>query len=114
MRIIEGVPVERVLTREGSHVETVTSVRTAYGDIGCEIVVNCAGMRARQLGERNGVVIPNQVAEHHYLITDTIEVLQPDHPVFENPASFGSYREEGGGMMVGLFEPRAAAWRPMA
>jgi hypothetical protein len=24
-------------------------------------------------GERNGVVIPNQAAEHYYLITDTID-----------------------------------------
>jgi glycine cleavage system aminomethyltransferase T/glycine/D-amino acid oxidase-like deaminating enzyme len=112
VRIIEGVPVEQVLTRQGRHVETVTGVRTATGDIECETVVNCAGMWARQLGERNGVVIPNQAAEHYYLITDTIDGLRPDHPVFEDPASHGYYREEGGGMMVGLFEPRAAAWRP--
>ena len=112
VRIIEGVAVERVLTRPGRHVATVTGVRTASGDIECETVVNCAGMWARQLGERNGVVIPNQAAEHYYLITDTIDGLRPDHPVFEDPASYGYYREEGGGMMVGLFEPQAAPWRP--
>ena len=109
--LVEGVAVERVLTRAGTHLETVTGVRTAYGDIECETVVNCAGMWARQLGERNGVVIPNQAAEHVYLITDAVEGLRADHPVFEDPSSFGYYREEGGGLMVGLFEPRAAAWR---
>lgn len=109
--VIEGVAVERVLTRPGEHLESVTGVRTAYGDIECEVVVNCAGMWARQLGERNGVLIPNQAAEHYYLITDTIDGLRPDHPVFEDPSSFGYYREEGGGMMIGLFEPRAAAWQ---
>lgn len=108
---VEGVAVERVLTRGGDHLEAVTGVRTAYGDIECEVVVNCAGMWARQLGERNGVVIPNQAAEHYYLITDAIDGLRPDHPVFEDPSSFGYYREEGGGMMIGLFEPRSAAWR---
>jgi glycine cleavage system aminomethyltransferase T/glycine/D-amino acid oxidase-like deaminating enzyme len=108
--VVEGVPVERVLTRPGRQVETVIGVRTAYGDVECETVVNCAGMWARELGERNGVVIPNQAAEHYYLITDTIEGLRGDHPVFEDPASHAYYREEGGGMMVGLFEPRAAAW----
>ncbi len=112
VRVIEGVAVESVLTRAGSRLETVTGVRTAIGDIECEVVVNAAGMWARELGERNGVVIPNQAAEHYYLITDTIEGLTPDHPIFEDPASFGYYREEGGGMMVGLFEPHAAAWRP--
>ncbi len=68
-------------------------------------------MWARELGERNGLVIPNQAAEHYYLITDTIEGLGQDTPIFEDPSSFGYYREEGGGMMVGLFEPDAAAWQ---
>ena len=110
VRIIEGVTVERVITTQGPVLERVTGVRTSQGDIECEFVVNCAGMWARQLGERNGVVIPNQAAEHYYLITDTIDGLTPDHPVFEDPGSFGYYREEGGGMMVGIFEPEAAAW----
>ena len=78
--------------------------------IECEYVVNCTGMWARELGERSGVVIPNQAAEHYYLITDTIEGIDPNAPIFEDPASYGYYREEGGGMMVGLFEPHAAAW----
>ena len=41
-----------------------------------------------------------------------VDGLGPDTPVFEDPAAHGYYREEGGGMMVGLFEPRAAAWHP--
>ena len=115
--IVEGTRVEQVLTSRGSHLESVCGVRAVgpdgeVTDLECEIVVNAAGMWARELGERNGVVIPNQAAEHYYLITDTIEGLTPDHPVFEEPASYGYYREEGGGMMVGLFEPHAAAWRP--
>ena len=110
----EGVTVADVLTtttRSAAGLETVTGVRTADGAVvECEYVVNCTGMWARELGERNGLVIPNQAAEHYYLITDTIEGLAQDAPVFEDPASFGYYREEGGGMMVGLFEPEAAAW----
>ncbi len=109
--ILEGVAVESVITRQGPILERVTGVRTPVGDIECDVVVNCAGMWARQLGERNGVVIPNQAAEHYYLITDTIDGLTSDHPVFEDPSSYGYYREEGGGMMVGIFEPEAAAWR---
>ena len=31
------------------------------------------------------------------LITDTIDGLTPDHPVFEDPGSFGYYREEAAG-----------------
>ncbi len=106
-RVVEGVSVTEVLTEGGA----VTGVRTDHGDIECEVAVNCAGMWARELGERNGVVIPNQAAEHYYLITDDIDGMSPDAPIFEDPSSYGYYREEGGGMMIGLFEPRAAAWQ---
>jgi 4-methylaminobutanoate oxidase (formaldehyde-forming) len=119
VRVVEGVTVTDVLTRPAGQVAEVTGVRVAAGPAGegagevveCEYVVNCAGMWARELAARNGLVVPNQAAEHYYLITDTIDGLDPDAPVFEDPSSYGYYREEGGGMMVGLFEPQAAAWR---
>ena len=88
----------------------MTGVRTDHGDVECEVVVNCAGMWARELAEGTGVVVPNQAAEHYYLVTEPIDGVSPDAPVFEDPASYGYYREEGGGLMVGLFEPVAAAW----
>ena len=67
-------------------------------------------MWARQLGQQNGVTIPLQAAEHYYLITDTVPGIDPGWPVFEDPSSHGYYREEGGGLMVGLFEPVCAPW----
>ncbi len=111
VRVVEGVSVSSVSTRPRGLVEEVTGVRTDAGDVECELVVNCAGMWARELAQRNGVVVPNQAAEHYYLVTEPIDGMSPDAPVFEDPASFGYYREEGGGMMVGLFEPVAAAWK---
>ena len=111
VRVVEGVSVEQVLTRPRGLVEEVTGVRTDAGDVECELVVNCAGMWTRELAERNGVVVPNQAAEHYYLVTEPIDGMSPDAPVFEDPAAHGYYREEGGGMMVGLFEPVAAAWK---
>ena len=100
-----------MITRPRGLAEEVVGVRTDAGDVECELVVNCAGMWARELAERNGVVVPNQAAEHYYLVTEPIDGMSPDAPVFEDPASYGYYREEGGGMMVGLFEPVAAAWK---
>jgi 4-methylaminobutanoate oxidase (formaldehyde-forming) len=108
--ILEGRPVTGVLHRDGPSGRVVTGVRTPDGDIEAEYVVNCAGMWARQLGEQHGVSIPLQAAEHYYLITDQIPDLSPDLPVLEDPASFGYYREEVGGLMVGLFEPVCAPW----
>ena len=40
--------------------------------IQAEIVVNCGGMWARQLGQCAGVNVPNQAAEHYYLVTDAM------------------------------------------
>jgi 4-methylaminobutanoate oxidase (formaldehyde-forming) len=67
-------------------------------------------MWARQLGERNGVSLPLQAAEHYYLVTEPFEGVDPTWPVLEDPSSYGYYREEGGGLMLGLFEGAAAPW----
>jgi glycine/D-amino acid oxidase-like deaminating enzyme len=106
-RIAEGVPVLDVLTQRGA----VTGVRTAIGDVECEVVVNCAGMWARQLAERNGVTVPLQAAEHYYLLTEAIPGISSDWPVLEDPGSFGYFREEGGGLLLGLFEAVCAPWQ---
>jgi heterotetrameric sarcosine oxidase gamma subunit len=111
-RIVEGVPVTGFLTNGGSaNGRTVTGVRTPHGDIEAEYVVNCAGMWARQLGELAGVSIPLQAAEHYYLLTEPIEAVSRDWPVLEDPANYGYFREEGGGLMLGMFEPVCAPWR---
>jgi 4-methylaminobutanoate oxidase (formaldehyde-forming) len=105
--IVEDVPVTGFLTARGA----VTGVQTPYGSIEAEYVVNCAGMWARQLGARAGVSIPLQAAEHYYLITEEIAGLSAACPVLEDPASYGYFREEVGGLMVGLFEPVCAPWK---
>jgi heterotetrameric sarcosine oxidase gamma subunit len=105
--IVEGVPVTGFLSASGA----VTGVRTPQGDIEAEYVVNCAGMWARQLGELAGVNIPLQAAEHYYLLTEEIPEVSSDWPVLEDPQNHGYFREEGGGLMLGLFEPVCAPWK---
>jgi len=105
--ILQNTPVRGVLTRAGRAV----GVRTDRSDIQAEFVVNCAGMWARQIGESSRVCIPNQAAEHYYLITDEIAGVPKNLPVFEDPSVHAYYREEGGGIMVGLFEPECAPWK---
>jgi glycine cleavage system aminomethyltransferase T/glycine/D-amino acid oxidase-like deaminating enzyme len=105
-RLIEEVPVTGFVKKRG----TVTGVETPYGTIECEVVVNCAGMWARQLAEKAGVNVPLQAAEHYYLITDRIAGVDGSLPVIEDPASYGYFREEVGGLLIGLFEPVCAPW----
>ena len=107
VKILEGVPATGVLQKNGR----VTGVSTPYGDIQTDYVVNCAGLWARELGALSGVAISNQAAEHYYLITEAIKDLPPNMPVLEDPSAYGYYRQEGGGLMVGLFEPVCAPWK---
>ena len=106
VRIAQGVSVLEVLMRDGA----VSGVLTDQGIIECEYVVNAAGMWARQLGARSGVSIPLQAAEHYYLITEHMPGLDPSWPVIEDPANYGYYREEVGGLMIGLLEKECAPW----
>ncbi len=104
--IVQGVTVTGVTARHGA----VTAVDTDRGSIETEYVVNCAGMWGRQLGARSGVNIPLQAAEHYYLITEQLDEIDGSWPVIEDPGSYGYYREEVGGLMIGLFEPVCAPW----
>ncbi len=106
-RILENVPATGLIKKGNA----VAGVRTAFGDIEAEFVVNCAGMWARQIGEQAGVNIPLQAAEHYYLITEPFEGMHGDLPVLEDPSSFGYFREEGAGLMIGLFEAVCAPWK---
>jgi heterotetrameric sarcosine oxidase gamma subunit len=105
-RIVEGVAVTGFTQARGR----VTGVVTDRGTIGTEYVVNAAGMWGREVGALAGVSVPLQAAEHYYLITDTVDWAHPDLPVVEDPDRYGYYREEGGGILIGLFEPVARPW----
>jgi 4-methylaminobutanoate oxidase (formaldehyde-forming) len=105
--ILEGVAVTGVVTANGR----VTGVRTSAGDMSCEMVINCGGAWGRELGLAAGVNVPLQAAEHYYLLTEEIPEVSKSWPVLEDPASYGYFREEGGGLMIGLFEPVCAPWR---
>ncbi len=110
VRVAERTVVTDVVVRDG----VVRGVRTDRGEIECEYVVNCAGMWARQLAQAQGITVPLQAAEHYYLITEEIDGLHADLPVIEDPSCHGYYREEVGGLMVGLFEPECAPWNVQA
>ena len=105
--VVEGIAATGVTRSDDGR--TVTGVTTTMGTIEAEYVVNTCGMWARQFGEKCGVNVPLQAAEHYYLITDAMDI-DPSWPVLEDPSSHAYYRKEGAGLMVGLFEPVAAAW----
>jgi heterotetrameric sarcosine oxidase gamma subunit len=88
----------------------VTGVRTDAGDIEAEIVVNCAGQWAKQVGAMCGVNVPLHSAEHFYVVTDEIDGVHRDLPILRDPDGYTYFKEEVGGLIVGGFEPAAKPW----
>jgi 4-methylaminobutanoate oxidase (formaldehyde-forming) len=88
----------------------VTGVRTDHGDIDTEIVVNCAGQWAKQVGAMAGVTVPLHSAEHFYVVTEQLDGVHPDLPVLRDPDGYTYFKEETGGLVVGGFEPVAKPW----
>lgn len=113
--IIEGVRVTGFTVappaRSGAR-PRITGVHTDKGEIEAETVILAAGLWTRQLAATIGVDVPLQAAEHYYLLTEPMEGIHRDLPIIEELDCYGYFREEGGGMLVGLFEPVGAAWHP--
>ena len=105
-RIIERTRVIGVTTAGGR----VTGVQTDSGDIEAELVVNCAGQWAKQVGTMAGVNVPLHSAEHFYVVTEAIAGVHPDLPILRDPDGYTYFKEEVGGLVIGGFEPEAKPW----
>jgi 4-methylaminobutanoate oxidase (formaldehyde-forming) len=104
--IKERVRVTGVISDRGR----VTGVQTDQGDVEADIVVNCAGQWAKQVGAMAGVTVPLHSAEHFYVVTEQIVGVHPDLPVLRDPDGYTYFKEEVGGLVVGGFEPQAKPW----
>ena len=92
-------------------------VITPGGEIQAEIVVNAAGLWAREAGHMAGLNIPVQPMEHHYLITEDIPQIAERMKTGERlPAGIDYeaniyFRQERNGMLLGTYEPRSTPWK---
>ncbi|WP_163361201.1 FAD-binding oxidoreductase, partial [Escherichia coli] len=62
------------------------------GTIETDVVINCAGMWARDLASTSGVTVPLHACEHFYLVTEAIEGLGR-LPVLRVPDECAYYKE---------------------
>jgi 4-methylaminobutanoate oxidase (formaldehyde-forming) len=108
-RIIEGVKVTDVLTREGRVTGITWRMGEEQGTVETDMVVNCAGMWGRELAAQSGVTVPLHACEHFYLVTEPIAGLSR-LPVLRVPDECAYYKEDAGKMMLGAFEPKAKPW----
>ena len=89
----------------------VTHVVTDKGTIECEIVVNCGGIYAPQIGRMVDVRIPIVPMSHQYLITENF--LPPSSkmlPSLRDPDLLIYFRQEVSGLLMGGYERNSKAW----
>ncbi len=90
------------------------NVVTPNGTINAEMIVNAAGLWAREVGHLAGIDLPVQPMEHHYLITETIPEIEahgkelPCGIDYENNLYF---RQEQKGLLLGTYEPSSTPWK---
>ncbi len=110
VRIIEKTRVTAIDTVDSPTGKRVTGVETTEGRITAEIVVNCGGQWARQVGRMVGVTVPLYSCEHMYIVTEKMENVPRDLPVMRDPDGYIYFKEEVGGLLMGGFEPDAKPW----
>ena len=106
VRIFEDTPVTEILVEDGRAVGVVTP----RGTLRCEVVVNCAGQWAREVGQLAGVNVPLVSVQHQYMMTEPIPGVTPDLPTLRDPDRLTYYKEEVGGLVMGGYEPDPIPW----
>ncbi|HLH66212.1 MAG TPA: FAD-dependent oxidoreductase [Solirubrobacteraceae bacterium] len=99
--------VESIDVRDGR----VRGVRTNWGDIEAEIVVNAGGMFAAEIGRMAGVRVPIVPMAHEYLVTQPFREHGSGRlPTLRDPDLLVYFREEGAGLVMGGYERHCAPW----
>lgn len=90
----------------------IKSIITDHGTIGCEIVVNAAGIWAKRVGEMAGVAIAAGAVEHQYVVTEKTVGTTSDTPTFRDPDRIFYLKPDVGAFAIGGWERGApACWR---
>ncbi|KAL9975914.1 hypothetical protein ACROYT_G013133 [Oculina patagonica] len=105
VKIFEKVAVESIIT-DG---KSITAVETNKGNIKCEILVNCGGQWAWEIGQKSDpkVSFPLHSTEHFYIVTKPIDGVPSMLPVIRDHDGQIYFREWSGGLMSGGFEKEA-------
>jgi sarcosine dehydrogenase len=105
VRIVEGATVTGFKIDK----DRIMHVVTDQGEIGCEIVVNAAGLWARQVGEMAGVALPVTVLQHQYLVTEKSPRIPDGLPTLRDPDANFYLKPEPGALAIGGWEPDTVA-----
>jgi dimethylglycine dehydrogenase len=82
-------------------------IETTAGPITCEVVVNAAGYRARDVGRMVGLDLPVVSMQHQYLVTEAIPEIEAHGrplPIVRDPDVSWYLRQERAGLLLGPYE----------
>ncbi len=90
----------------------VCGVKTEWGEIEAEAVINAGGMFAAELGRMAGIRVPVVPFAHEYLVTQPFrERAEGEHlATLRDPDLLVYFREEGAGLVMGGYERSSAPW----
>ncbi|BCH27442.1 GcvT family protein [Mesorhizobium sp. L-8-3] len=107
-RIEEGVTVEEIVVEDRRAVGVVTNA----GTIGCDILVNCAGLWAKRVGRMAGVPLAAGVVEHQYFLTEKKLTLDSDLTTLRDPDNNFYLKPDTGSFAIGGWEDGTrGCWR---
>jgi dimethylglycine dehydrogenase len=88
-------------------------VATPKGTVHAEIVINAAGLWAREVAAMAGYTLPLVPMEHQYVVTDTIPevaALGREIPLTRDQDGEFYMRQEGQGLLLGAYERHGRHW----
>jgi sarcosine dehydrogenase len=99
-KIFEGVQVTDLTVEKNR----ISQVVTDHGIIQAEIVINAAGIWARQLGWMAGVNLPAGLVHHQYMVTEKSDQIPDDLPTFRDADAPFYAKPEPGALAIGGWE----------
>jgi glycine cleavage system aminomethyltransferase T len=85
-------------------------VITDRGHIGCDILVNCAGLWAKRVGRLAGVDLATSVVEHQYFLTEKKLQFDPQLPTLRDPDKNFYLKPDTGAFAIGGWEDGTRAF----
>ena len=107
-RVFENTAVTGILTRN----DRVIGVETDRGVLRCDALALCTGLWSRRVAAMAGAEVPVWPCEHFYLITRPVEGISGNLPSLSDHDGHLYIRDEGGGLLIGCFEPGARPISP--
>ena len=108
VRIAQDTLVTDILVKD----RRIVSVETDQGKIQCDIVVNCAGLWAKRVGEMAGVPLAAGIVEHQYFLTEKKLDFAADLTTLRDPDNNFYLKPDTGAFAIGGWEDDSqGCWR---